>query len=69
MAAKLQVATIRERVARDVQAAADGLRRLAMSEEVDQVAQLHALIQRLAERLDDAILDLELAEGRQPPVE
>ena len=64
MAAEPQLAAIRDRVARDVQAAADDLRRLALSEEVDQAAELHGIMQRLLERLDDAMMDLEMIEGR-----
>lgn len=35
-----------------------------MPEEVDQAAELHAIIQRLSEQLDDAMMDLEMIEGR-----
>jgi len=60
-----QVEAIRERVARAVEAAADDLRGLALPEEVDQAAELHGVIQRLMEELDDALTELELIESRQ----
>ncbi len=64
MATEPQLGAIYERVARDVQAAAEDLRRLALPEEVDQAAELHAIMQRLSEQLDDAMMDLELVEAR-----
>jgi|GEM_PF-2941912 hypothetical protein len=67
MADEPQVEAIRERVARAVQAAGDDLRRLALPEEVDQAAELHGVIQRLMEELDDALTALELVERRQAP--
>ncbi len=64
MAAEPQLETIRERVTRGVQAALDDLRQLALPEQVDQAAQLHGIIQRLSEQLDDAMMDLEFIEAR-----
>lgn len=65
MADQAAVAAIRDRVARAVQGAGEDLRRLAMPEEVDQVAELRSIIQRLSEQLDDAMMELELIEARQ----
>ncbi|HOG48098.1 MAG TPA: hypothetical protein PLJ35_13995 [Anaerolineae bacterium] len=68
MAADTQIESVRQRVASDVEAAADDLRRLALSEEADLTIGLRGVIQRLSEQLEDALLALETAESGQAAI-